>query len=175
MLQLRSVSQRDRPDSSSQKSTENSASAASRRHPYGSGEALERDYPQFLFTPRASASEPTLWRGWASHHVTGTVVLGWGSGSVIHTGPAYMRLGTLSYHLRRNHKTQVEVDTFPSGWGRKKEAKQVLLTNFQDRQSTRLRHGGTWLTALNRLLNYSQKTFFIGLRMHCPFQERHGG
>lgn len=113
---------------------------------------------------------PTLPRGWPSHHVTGMVVLGWGPGSVIDTSLAYMRLGTLPYHLRKNNKTRVKVDTFPSCWGRKKEAKKVLLAHFQDRLSTR--HGGIWLTALNGLFYYSQKTFFIGPRMHCPFQER---
>lgn len=39
---------------------------------------------------------------------------------MIDTWLAYVRLGTISYHLKRNNKTPVEVDKFPSCWGRKK-------------------------------------------------------
>lgn len=157
MLQLLSVSHHGRLDSCTQKSTASSASAASLQHPSGSREALERDGPQFLFTSRES--KPTLERGGDSHHVTDMVVLGWGSGSMPDTCLAYVRLGTISYHLRRNNKTQVKTDTSKL-LGQEEKAKKELCANFQDRQSTRLQHG-TWLTDLNGLFYYSQRTFLL--------------
>lgn len=141
MLQLLSVSHHGRLDSCTQRSTASSASAASLQHPSGSREALERDGPQFLFTSRES--KPTLERGGDSHHVTDMVVLGWGSGSMPDTCLAYVRLGTISYHLRRNNKTQVKTDTFPSCWGRKKKLRRssALIFRIGSLQGFNMEHG----------------------------------
>lgn len=71
-LQLLWVSQCDRLDSYSQRSTVTSASAASQQHPCGSDVALERNHPQLPLTPRESKSTQQragiflIWREWGS-------------------------------------------------------------------------------------------------------------
>lgn len=81
-LQLLWVSQCDRLDSYSQRSTANSASAASQQHPCGSHAALERDHPRLPLTSRESKSTQQR----AGISCDGRRELGRGSGSEQHIG-----------------------------------------------------------------------------------------